>query len=161
MPVPHQSVFAVWMPFMPPNQHRQSTEGIDSFLRRKLENRSPILSLLTISFELHAKMVEEIDLENCNFRKFRIPVTLTLDWVEVILMCIFRRGLPTYRITSKSEELFVNVRLDGWTHLTSVSLLGHRLASTLPVSGVIAVCWESSVEMRNTCLVFTARLFYE
>jgi len=26
-------------------------------------------------------MVEEIDLEKCNFRNFRSPVTLTLDWV--------------------------------------------------------------------------------
>jgi len=28
MPVPHHSVFAGRMPFLPPNQQRQSTEGI-------------------------------------------------------------------------------------------------------------------------------------
>jgi len=27
MPVPHHSVFTGWMPFLPPNQQRQSTEG--------------------------------------------------------------------------------------------------------------------------------------
>jgi len=26
MPVPHHSVFTGWMPFLPPNQQRQSTE---------------------------------------------------------------------------------------------------------------------------------------
>jgi len=28
MPVPHHSVFTDWMPFLPPNQQRQSTEGM-------------------------------------------------------------------------------------------------------------------------------------
>ena len=28
MPVPHQSAFTGQMPFVPPNQQRQSTEGI-------------------------------------------------------------------------------------------------------------------------------------
>ena len=27
MPAPHHSVFYIWMPFLPPNQQRQSTEG--------------------------------------------------------------------------------------------------------------------------------------
>jgi len=27
MPAPHRSVFTVWMPFLPPNQQCQSTEG--------------------------------------------------------------------------------------------------------------------------------------
>jgi len=47
-----------------------------------------MLSLPTISFELSAKMAEEIDLEKCNFQNFSSPVTLTLDWVEVILVRI-------------------------------------------------------------------------
>jgi len=38
-------------------------------------------------------------------------VTLTLDGVEVILMCISGRGLPTHQIRSKSEKLFVDVRM--------------------------------------------------
>jgi len=48
-----------------------------SFLKRKSENRAltscrlgAVLSWSTISFELHAKMAEEIDLEKCNFWQF-------------------------------------------------------------------------------------------
>jgi len=39
-------------------------------------------------------------------------VTLTLDRVEVILVCISRRGLPTHQIRSKLEKLFVDVWTD-------------------------------------------------
>jgi len=39
-------------------------------------------------------------------------VTLTLDWVEVILVRISGRGLATDQITLKSEKLFVDVRTD-------------------------------------------------
>jgi len=35
------------------------------------------------------------------------------------------RGLPTYQIRWKSEKLFVDVRTDGRTHLSS-NLLGHQ-----------------------------------
>ena len=39
--------------------------------------------------------------------------------------------VPTHQITSKSEKLFVEGSMDGWTHSTSsVSLLGHHLAMT-------------------------------
>jgi len=65
---------------------------------------------LQLTFELQAKM-EEIDLEKCNFRKFRSPVTLTLDRVEVTLVHISGRDLLTNHITSKSEKHFV----DAWT----------------------------------------------
>jgi len=40
--------------------------------------------------------MEETDLENCNFRNIRSPMALTLDQVEVTLMRISGRGLPTY-----------------------------------------------------------------
>jgi len=60
-----------------------------SFLKRTFENRSPAscrlgptLSQTTISFELHAKMAEEIDLEKCNFLQFseiQNPRDLDLD----------------------------------------------------------------------------------
>jgi len=57
----------------------------------------PILSPSTISFELHAKMAEEIDLEKCNFRNFgsSVTLTLTLDRVEVTLVRICGRGLSS------------------------------------------------------------------
>ena len=60
-------------------------------------------------------MVEEIDLEKCSFRNFRSSVTLilTLDRVEVILVRISSRGLPTHQIRSKSEKLSVDGRMDG------------------------------------------------
>jgi len=73
----------------------------------------PILSQVTISFELHAKTVEEIDLEKCNFRNFGSSVTLTVFRVEVTLMCISDRGLPTHQIRWKSGKLFVDVCIDG------------------------------------------------
>ena len=57
-------------------------------------------------------MAEEIDLEKCNFLNFRSSVTLTLDRVEVTLVRISGRGLPTHHIRSKSEKLFVDVWMD-------------------------------------------------
>jgi len=49
-----------------------SLNSVDTFPRRKFENRppiscrpGPILSMSTISFELHVKVAEEIDLEMC------------------------------------------------------------------------------------------------
>jgi len=66
----------------------------------------------TISFELHAEMAEEIDLEKCTFRNFGSSVTLTLERVEVTLVRICGRGLPTHQIRWKSEKLFVDIRTD-------------------------------------------------
>jgi len=63
-------------------------------------------------------MAEEIDLEKYNFRNLRNSVTLilTLDRVEVILVGISGRGLPTHQIRSKSEKkLFVDRRTDEQT----------------------------------------------
>ena len=61
------------------------------------------------------KVAEEIDLEKCTFRNFGSSVILTLDRVEVTLVRICGRGLPTYQIRWKSEKLFVDVRTDGHT----------------------------------------------
>ena len=68
----------------------------------------------TISFELHAEMAEEIDLEKCTFRNFgssvTLTLTLTLDRVKVISTYAVYVGLPawTYGRT--------DVRTDGRTH---------------------------------------------
>jgi len=55
----------------------QSLNSRDSFPRRKFENRAPtncragpILSLPTISFELHVKVVEEIEVQVCSYGQF-------------------------------------------------------------------------------------------
>jgi len=86
----------------------------------------------TISFELHAEMAEEIDVEKCTFCTFRssVTLTLTLDGVEVTLVRICGRGLPTHQIRWKSEKLVVDVRTYGGTHLSS-NLLGHRRGDDL------------------------------
>ena len=122
----------------------------DSFPRWKFKNRAPtscspgpILWPSTISFEFHAEMAEEIDLEKCTFRNFgsSVTLTLTLDGVEVTLVCICDRGLPTHQIRWKSEKLFVDVRTDvrtdGRTHLSS-NPLGHRPGDDLKIER----CWH-------------------
>ena len=99
----------------------RSLNSHDSFPRWKFKNRAPIICspgpILwppTISFELHAEMAEEIDLKKCTFRNFgsSVTLTLTLDLVEVTLVHICGRGLPTHQIRWKSEKLFVDVRTD-------------------------------------------------
>jgi len=120
----------------------RSLNSRDGFPRWKFKNRAPtscsagpILWPPTISFELHAEMAEEIDLEKCTFRNFgrSVTLTLTLDRVEVTLVCICVRGLPTYQIRWKSEKLFVDVRTDRRTHLSS-NLLGHRQGDDLKIT---------------------------
>jgi len=102
----------------------RSLNSRDSFPRRKLKNPAPIscspgpiLWPPSISFEFHAKTVEEIDLEKSTFRNFgkSVTLTLTLDRVEVTLVRTSGRGLPTHQIRWKSEKLFVHVRTDGHT----------------------------------------------
>ena len=118
----------------------------DSFPRWKFKNRAPtscspgpILWTTTVSFELHAEMAEEIDLEveKCTFRNFgsSVTLTLTLDRVEVTLVRICGRGLTTHQIRWKSENFLwtygrTDVRTDGRTHLSS-NLLGHRRGDDL------------------------------
>jgi len=97
-----------------------------------------MLTQRTTSFELHAKMAEEIDLEKCNFRNFRSSVTLTLilDRVEVRLVCMSGRDLITHLIIEIGKKLFCE-RTDGRTYArtdghswVSVGLLDHRWAMT-------------------------------
>jgi len=87
-----------------------------------------------ISFELHMKTAEEIDLEKCNIRNFgssvTLTLTLTLDRVEVTLVRISGRGLPNLIGIGKTFCGRTYRRTDGRTaHLIS-NLLGHRLAMT-------------------------------
>jgi len=66
-------------------------------------------------------MAEEIDVEKCNFHNFGRSVTLTVTFcrVEVTLVRISGRGLPTYQISLKSEKLFVDGRTDDTPKLES------------------------------------------
>ena len=63
---------------------------------------------------VHAKTADELDVEKCNFRNFgsSVTLTLTLDRVEVTLVRIRGRGLPTHQIRWKSEKKFVDARTD-------------------------------------------------
>ena len=106
----------------------RSVNSRDSCPTRKFKNQAPtscrpcpILSLPTVTFELHAKIAEEIDLEKRDFPNFRSSVTLTLHQVEVILVRICGRGLPINQIRSKLEKLFVDIRTDGWTNTLEFS----------------------------------------
>ena len=94
----------------------------DSFPRRKIKNRAlvscstgPILSPSIISFELQAKRAEGTDVEKCTFDNFgsSMTLTLTLDRVEVTLVRICGRGLPTHQIRWESENfLWTYVQMD-------------------------------------------------
>ena len=95
----------------------------DSLPGKKFENRTPtsctscaIVSLSTISFDVHAK-VAEIDLEKCTFRNFgsSVTLTLTIDRVEVTLVRICGRGLPTHtKLNGNRKKTFCG-RTDGHT----------------------------------------------
>ena len=120
----------------------RSLNSRDSFPGRKFKNWAPtncspgpVLSPPTITFELHAEMAEEIDLEKCTFRNFvsSVTLTLTLDQVEVTLVCICSQGLPTHQITWKYGKTFCG-RTDGRTQLQIVDLLGHRQGDDLKIS---------------------------
>jgi len=85
----------------------RSLNSHDSFPIRKFENRAPnscragpILSLATISFELHANMAEKIDLEMCSYGQFS----------EVQMLCDLDLG--SGKVTSTYT---VRVALPAWT----------------------------------------------
>ena len=112
----------------------------DSFPRQKFKNRAPtnyspgpILWPPIISFELHAKMAEEIDVEKCTFRNFGSSVTLTLTleirsrshWCAYVVY-------PHTKLDGNQKNFFVDVPTDGRTHLSS-NLLGHRRGDDLKI----------------------------
>jgi len=75
---------------------RRSLNSRDSF-RRKFENRAPkscrpgpTLSISTISFELHAKLAEEIDLQMCSYGQL----------LEVKMLCDLDLHLGSGQVTS-------------------------------------------------------------
>jgi len=58
-------------------------------------------------------MAEEIDVEKCNFQNFTSSMTLilTLDRVDVTLVHISSRDLPTHQIRSNRKNY---LWMDGW-----------------------------------------------
>ena len=61
-------------------------------------------------------MLDEAEYKVVLVPLWRMTLNLTLDRVEVTLVCIFGRGPHTHQITSKSgKKLFVDLRTDGRT----------------------------------------------
>jgi len=60
-----------------------------------------------------------------------MTLTLTLDRVEVTLVRISGRGLPTHQIRWKSGKLFVDVRTDTPKFQSTRSSLGDDLKSVV------------------------------
>ena len=83
-------------------------------------------------------MAEEIDLEKCTFRNFgsSVTLTLTLDRVEVTLVRIWGRGLPTHQIRWKSEKLSVDVRTYGRTDTTEFQSTTSSVGDDLKITGI-------------------------
>ena len=67
-------------------------------------------------------MGERIAFENGQISEFWGLVTLTLD--RVILSCITRRPLPTWRIYWKSKKVFVDGRMDRYLRPALLGGLG-------------------------------------
>ena len=91
---------------------------------------------MTISFDLHAKTADEIDLEKCNFLDFgsSVTLTLTLDPVEVTLVCIRGQGLPHTKLHGNRKNFLSTYgRTDGLTRLQIVDVLGHRRGDDLKI----------------------------
>ena len=103
----------------------QSWNCSDSFLGRKFENLAPIscrpgpiLSTSTVSFELHAKVAEEIDMEMCSYGQLsELPMVRDLDLRS-------GRGHTDVHVWSRSthppnevkiRKTFLDVRTDGRT----------------------------------------------
>jgi len=63
-----------------------------------------------MSFEFHAEATDKIDLEKCNFCNFGSSVALTLErveeWVEVTLVRIYDRDLPTHKLDRNRKKTF-------------------------------------------------------
>jgi len=94
----------------------------DSFRGRKFENRTPtscrsraVVSLSTISFDVHAKMAEEIDLEMCSYGQFsevQMVCDLDLDLgscqghVSIHSMCSTTCMLNHVTVASRTTEIW-------------------------------------------------------
>ena len=93
-----------------------SLNSRDSFPGRKFKNRArtscsrgPVLSPPTITFELHAKVAEEIDVEMCSYGQLsevQMLRDLDLDLTSGRghTGAHIGRGLPTHQIRWKSEK---------------------------------------------------------
>jgi len=77
-------------------------------------------------------------------------LTLTLDRVEVTLVRICGRGLPTHQIRWKSEKLFVDVRTDTPEFQSTRSSVGDDLKTKASFSCLL---WHPAWKRRGPILV--------
>ena len=115
----------------------QSLNSRDSF-PRKFKNRAPticsprpILWPPTISFELHAKTAEEIDLEMCSYGQLWevqccVTLTLTLDRVKVTSIYTVRVELSStpnhVTVASPSTEICGHLNVVKYRHSVKFEL---------------------------------------
>jgi len=120
---------AVWMSWNIDTP--QSLNSRDSFHRSEVENRAPtscrpgtILSLPTISFELHAKVAEEIDLEICSYGQLSEiqmlrDLNLDLGWGQghINIYSTYRTSSMPNRVTlaSRTTEIWPFQCREIWT----------------------------------------------
>ena len=102
---------------------RRSLNSHDIFPRRKFQNRAqthyrpgPILSLPTVTFEFHAKMAEETDVDTCSYGQLSEvqmvrDLDLDLDRVKVMATYTVRVGLPAYPTCDCSIMQFQNMAI--------------------------------------------------
>jgi len=92
-------------------------------------------------------MAEEIDLEKCNFRKFKSPVTLTLtltlDRVEIILMHICGRVYPHTKLDRNRKNFLWTY---GWTDTPEFQSIRSLTGDDLKIT----VRWYGHVKTRMT-----------
>jgi len=120
---------------------RRSLNSHDIFPRRKFQNRAqthyrpgPILSLPTVTFEFHAKMAEETDLDKCNFGTLQAP------WPRPCIasrsyLCTCGWGLPTHQFEIEIGKTFCG-RTDGHDFQ-----YGSRSMRTLPGDDLKTEWW--------------------
>jgi len=118
----------------------RSLNSRDSFLKTKFENRpptgcrvGPVLSWSTITFELHAEITEEIDLEKCNFRQFsELSTRRDLDFrsgqghISIHNRCRATRMPNRVTVSSRSTEIWpfefreISTFREVWTHVIAL-----------------------------------------
>jgi len=98
----------------------RSLNSCDSFRGRKFENRTPtscrpcaVVSLSTISFDVHAKVAEEIDLEMCSYEQLsEVQMVCDLDLgsgqghVNINSTCTTIRILNHVTVASRTTEIW-------------------------------------------------------
>ena len=109
MPVPHQSFFTGWMPFLPPNQQRQSTEGtISTWINRSEKHILPNICLTCLYMyitNVHASMPAIVNGNTHTRARTRVRAhTHTHTHTHLTDLC---SGLPGWTGTRKVKPIWI------------------------------------------------------